>query len=185
MPDKAWITMIDEQDADEALAAAYAECASRDIGKVGHIFKIQGLNPTSMLAHHALYQALMYGHSPLTRIQREMIASVVSAVNGCEYCLHHREAILRRWMENDPLVDQIVHGDTHAPIDPQDRAMLDFAVKLARTPNEMTQADVEILRAAGFDDRAILDIAQIAAYYAFTNRLSNGLGLELEDYFDT
>jgi uncharacterized peroxidase-related enzyme len=183
MTDKAWITMIAEEDADEKLTAAYAECADRATGIVGHIFKIQSLNPPSMLAHHALYQALMFGRSPLTRIQREMIASVVSAINGCEYCLHHRTTILSRWLEDDALVEQIVHDHAHAPIDPQDRAMLDFAAKLTRTPGEMTQADVEALRAVGFDDQAILDIVQIAAYYAFTNRLSKGLGLALEDFF--
>jgi uncharacterized peroxidase-related enzyme len=185
MPDKAWITMIDEEEADEDLAAAYAECADRATGKVGHIFMIQSLNTPSLLAHHTLYQVLMFGRSPLTRIQREMIATVVSAANKCAYCLHHRSTILRRWLENDTLVDQIVKDHAKAHIDLPDRAILDFAIKLTLTPDEMTETDVQALRDAGFDDRAILDIVQIVAYYAFTNRLSNGLGLELEDFFDS
>ena len=61
--------------------------------------------------------------------------------------------------------------------------MLDYATKLTRTPWEMCQADVEQLRAAGFDDRAILDIAQVVAYYAYVNRIADGLGVSLESYW--
>ena len=64
-----------------------------------------------------------------------------------------------------------------------DRAMLVFVVKLTLTPAEMTREDSEALRGAGFDDTAILDITQVAAYYAYVNRLADGLGVELEDYW--
>jgi len=65
------------------------------------------------------------------------------------------------------------------------RAMLAFAVKLTRTPAEMTAADVESLRASGFDDRAIHDICAIVAYFAFVNRMADGLGVELEPRFSS
>ena len=58
--------------------------------------------------------------------------------------------------------------------------MLDYAVKLTRRPGDMNEADVSSLRAKGFDDRAIHDICAIAAYYAFVNRIADGLGVELE-----
>lgn len=61
--------------------------------------------------------------------------------------------------------------------------MLDFSIKLTSTPWEMTRADVEALRAAGFNDRAILDIAQVTAYDAFVNRLADGLGVPLEGFW--
>lgn len=61
--------------------------------------------------------------------------------------------------------------------------MLDYVAKLTRTPWEMVEADVEALRAAGFDDRSILDIAQVTAYYAYVNRIADGLGVSLEDYW--
>ena len=60
--------------------------------------------------------------------------------------------------------------------------MLDYAVRLTREPWSMTEADVEALREAGFEDRAILDIAQVTAYYAYVNRLADGLGVELEPW---
>jgi len=70
-----------------------------------------------------------------------------------------------------------------ATITPSDRAMLDYAAKLTLTPWEMEETDVERLRTAGFDDTAILDLVQITGYYAFVNRLADGLGVELEDFW--
>lgn len=59
--------------------------------------------------------------------------------------------------------------------------MLDYAVKLTKTPSEIVRRDVEGLREVGFDDRAIHDICAITAYYAFVNRIADGLGVELEE----
>lgn len=67
-----------------------------------------------------------------------------------------------------------------APIDADDRAMLEYADKLTRTPAAMTRQDVDALRQAEFSDAAILDICQVTAYFAFVNRLAEGLGVELE-----
>jgi uncharacterized peroxidase-related enzyme len=61
-----------------------------------------------------------------------------------------------------------------------DRAMLDFAVKLAREPRAMTRGDVEALRAAGFSDTAIHDVVQITGFFAYYNRLADGLGIDPE-----
>lgn len=67
-----------------------------------------------------------------------------------------------------------------APLTPADRAMLDFAVKLAREPRAVTRADVDALRAAGFDDTAVHDIVQITGFFSYYNRLADGLGIEPE-----
>ncbi len=61
--------------------------------------------------------------------------------------------------------------------------MLDYAAKLTLTPTAVTEADVIALRNVGFNDRAILDIAVITAYYAYVNRIADGLGVSLEDYW--
>ena len=72
-------------------------------------------------------------------------------------------------------------GDARAAqVAPADRAMLDYALKLTATPSAMSAEDVRRLRQAGFDDRAIHDICAITAYYAFVNRIADGLGVELE-----
>lgn len=71
-----------------------------------------------------------------------------------------------------------------ASLTPEDRAMLDYVAKLTLTPWEMEESDVTALREKGFNDTAILDMNQVAGYYAFVNRLSDGLGVELENFWD-
>jgi uncharacterized peroxidase-related enzyme len=81
------------------------------------------------------------------------------------------------------LVAQIKEDYTRADLEPADRAMLDYVVKLTRTPGDVTAADVQALREVGFDDRAILDVVQLTAYFAFVDRLADGLGLAVEDFW--
>jgi alkylhydroperoxidase family enzyme len=85
MPEAAWITTVDEQEASGDVAEAYLQAADRATGHVAHILKVHSLNPRSLLAHRSLYRILMFGRSPLERYQREMIGTVVSALNGCHY----------------------------------------------------------------------------------------------------
>lgn len=80
----------------------------------------------------------------------------------------------------DELLGALGSDYRRASLAAAERAMLDYAVKLTRAPGEMTAADVDRLRAAGFDDRAIHDVCAITAYYAFVNRIADGLGVELE-----
>ena len=81
---------------------------------------------------------------------------------------------------NDVLVDAISRDYREAGLDGADRAMLDFAAKLTLTPQGMEAADIEDLRLHGFDDLAIHDIVVVTSYYAFVNRVADGLGVELE-----
>lgn len=86
MPDDvAWIKTIPEGEADGSLAEAYQKSADPQTGDVDHIMKTHSLNPQSLFDHFYLYKTLMYGKSPLTRPQREMIAVVVSCINKCKY----------------------------------------------------------------------------------------------------
>jgi uncharacterized peroxidase-related enzyme len=94
---------------------------------------------------------------------------------------HHGEA-LRRLTRDDALVAQLKEDYRHASLNSPDRAMLDYVVKLTEEPSAMTEEDVETLREGGFEDRAILDIAQVTAYFAFVTRLADGLGVKTEGY---
>lgn len=85
--------------------------------------------------------------------------------------------------DNTELVAQLEDDYTTASLSVQDKAMLDYAAKLTRTPWDMQESDVTHLAELGFDDRAILDIAQVTAYYAYVNRIADGLGVSLEDYW--
>ena len=102
--------------------------------------------------------------------------------------MHHHGAGLRRILTakkvdeaaQDALVDALGSDFSQADLSEPDRAMLDYVAKLTLTPSEMAVTDVEGLRQRGFDDRAIHDICAIAAYFAFVNRIADGLGVELE-----
>ncbi len=84
-------------------------------------------------------------------------------------------------MTDDPeLVEALAEDYRKASLPEADRAMLDYVAKVTREPWATEATDIEALREAGFDDRAILDVCQVASYYAFVNRLADGLGVELE-----
>lgn len=81
----AWIKTVAESAAGGQLKRAYQRAGDAKTGHVDHIMKIHSLHPASLVDHLHLYKTLMYGDSPLSRIQREMIAVVVSAINRCKY----------------------------------------------------------------------------------------------------
>jgi uncharacterized peroxidase-related enzyme len=82
--------------------------------------------------------------------------------------------------DQEGFLASLISDHQKAELPAPDRSMLDYAVKLTRTPGDITQEDVESLRAQGFEDLAIHDICAITAYYAFVNRIADGLGVELE-----
>jgi uncharacterized peroxidase-related enzyme len=90
----------------------------------------------------------------------------------------------RSAVEAEALVHVLAEDFRRADVTPADRAMLDYVGKLTRDPAAITERDVRELRDAGFDDRGIHDICAVAAYYAFVNRIADGLGVELEPRFD-
>ena len=98
--------------------------------------------------------------------------------------MSHHGAGLRQLTNDETLVAALKKDYRTADLSDADRGMLDYAVKLTLEPWAMKPTDVEGLKALGFDETAVLDIVQVAAYYAFVNRLADGLGVELEDRWD-
>ena len=177
----AWIDIINEEKAEGGLKDQYADLVE-PWGGVDNILKIHSLNPASLAAHVHLYKTIMYGKSPIHRTDREMIAVVVSAINHCYYWIvHHGEGLLKL-TKNESLVSQLKSDYTQADISPAQMAMLEYAAKLTEHPADMISEDVERLRDVGFKDRAILDINQVVAYFAYVNRVVDGLGVDLEDF---
>lgn len=97
--------------------------------------------------------------------------------------LHHRRG-LRRLLHDDELLEQIETDWREALLSQSRTAMLEYAVKLTRSPAEMSRSDVQALRGAGFTDRDILDIAEVTAYYAYANRIADGLGVIEEPWIN-
>ena len=86
-------------------------------------------------------------------------------------------------LKNDDLLAAIDEDWTSAPLGDARRAMLEYAVKLTRSPGDMSADDVEALHRAGFTDRDVLDICEVTAYYAYVNRIADGLGVTVEDWY--
>ena len=146
------------------------------LGFVPNVLRVMALRPQHLVKWWAYMQELMTGQSGLTKAQREMIAVVVSVENRCHYCVVSHAAALRKLTGDPVLSDQIATNYRYAPLEPGERAMLDYALKLTADSSSCTEGDVDELREAGWSDEDILDIAQVAAMFNFTNRLASGLG---------
>ncbi len=176
----AWIRVIDEAEAQGKLKECYDEI-KKARGKVANIMKVHSLHPEAMLAHLNLYKTIMFGPSGLSRRQRELLATVVSALNRCAYCVRHHAEALRAYIKDESFVEQVQRDYTQVSLDAKDRAMLDYAQKLTRSPAQVTREDTEQLRHAGFRDEEILSIALIVSYFNFVNRVALGLGVEFSE----
>jgi uncharacterized peroxidase-related enzyme len=129
--------------------------------------------------HHAFatFGELMAPDLPLTRRQHEMIATVVSVTNRTPYCSLSHAEFLRRVTADDALVEAIRRDYRTAPIDDRDKVMLEYAEQITRDATGVTDAHHARLRAAGFDDRGILQITLIAAWFNYINRVADALGV--------
>lgn len=111
--------------------------------------------------------------SGLSKTEREMIVVATSAANDCLYCVVAHGAILRVRAKDPQLADRIAVNWRSAPLDGRQRAILDFAVKLARTPELIEERDIAILRSSGLPDEDIWDVGAITALFAASNRLAH------------
>lgn len=175
----AYIRVIDEDEAEGKLFEVYDHIQSTR-GRVSNVLRIQSLDPKALRAHLDLYLALVYGRGPLSRRQRELIAVVVSAVNDCKYCIVHHGEALNQYAKDPAWVDAVAADPSGAEMPADERALADYAISLTTAPGKEREAAVKALRKAGFDDEAILQATEIAAYFNFVNRLVSGLGVEVE-----
>src|SRR4051794_21662399 len=159
----------------EDVATLFAKAETK-LGFVPNVLRVMAFRPTHLLRWFAHYDDLMRGESGLSKAQREMIAVVVSAANRCNYCVVSHSAAVRVETGDPQLADFLATNYRHAPLEPRDRAMLDFAYKLTKASDEVEEDDLEELRRLGFSDEEVFDIAEVAAMFNFTNRLASAFG---------
>lgn len=155
----------------------YAEPVLPIDDEIAGIVASHSLIPDALHHAFATFGALMSPDLPLTRRQHEMIATVVSVTNRCYYCSTSHLEFLRRVTLDDALVDALRLDFRTAPIDERDRLMLEYAAQITRDATQITGGHQEGLRAAGFDDRGILQITLIAAWFNYINRVADALGV--------
>lgn len=151
-------------------------------GKLADIHMIQSLNPESLLAHMDLYMTIMFGESPLSREQRELMAVVVSVANNCVYCQKHHCVALNNYWRNSERIRQLVQNFQLADLSLKDKLLCQFAQELTNDPgNTGKESQIKILRQNGFDDRSILDATLVIAYFNFVNRIVLALDVQPEN----
>lgn len=171
-----WLPVPDESSLDEDIRALF-ERAQERLGFVPNVFRVYAFRPEHFRRWRSHFTEVTVGESEITPTEREMIAVAVSNENHCLYCLTSHGAGLRVALGDGVLGDRITLDYRRAGLDERTTAMLDYAVKITKNPVECSEADIERLRAAGFSDQAIFDIAETAAMYNFTNRLAAATGM--------
>jgi uncharacterized peroxidase-related enzyme len=155
-----------------AMAAFFQNCEEK-LGFVPNVMKAFSFDMAKLEAFVAYRNDLMLGGSGLSVLEREMIATVVSAQNRCFYCLTAHGAAVRKLAGDAVLGEMMAMNYRSARLSKRQRAMLDFAVKLTAESWSIEESDRARLRGAGFSDRDVWDIAAVAAFYNMTNRLAS------------
>lgn len=178
-----WIKRIPPAEANGKLADIYRRIGGAG-GQVDNILTAHSLRPHTLEGHMALYKSVLhhFGNTVDKRIL-ELVGVAVSRVNGCAYCVEHHFAGFRRLLGDDAkalaIRAALEAGEVGREVDVRTLAALRYAEKLARAPADMAQGDIAALRAAGYEDGEILEINQVAAYFAYANRTVLGLGVSL------
>ena len=174
-----YIDVIQHEEAEGELKEIYDHLV-KTRGKLAEVHKIQSLNPPTIMHHMEFYLSVMFGKSPLKRVQREMIAVVVSKANDCDYCQqHHAEAVQHYW-KDESKVNQLKDDYTQVDLSAVDLELCYLAWNMTKTPNwTEKESRIEKLKSLGLEDRAVLDAMLVISYFNFVNRMVLGLGVEL------
>ena len=155
----------------ERQEAYFAKCEEK-LGMIPNVLKAYAFSPVKLQAFADMYNDLMLGESALSKLEREMVAVVVSSANRCYYCLTAHGAAVRQLSGNPELGEMMVMNWRAADLDARQTAMLAFAWKLTREPDSIVEADRQALRDAGFSDRDIWDIASVVGFFNMSNRVA-------------
>lgn len=178
-------TALDLPQVDPLPAATqkYFDICTEKLGMVPNVLQAHAFSIEKLNAFTGLYNELMLADSGLTKLEREMIAVVVSSINRCFYCLTAHGAAVRE-LSGDPILgEQLVMNYRTAELDARQRAMLDFTALLTSASYTVEEAHRQGLRDVGFSDRDIWDIINVAAFFNMTNRVASGTAMVPNDEY--
>ena len=166
-----------------AATQKYFDICTDKLGMVPNVLQAHAFSIEKLNAFTGLYNELMLADSGLTKLEREMIAVVVSSINRCFYCLTAHGAAVRELSGNPILGEQLVMNYRTAELDARQRAMLDFTALLTSARYTVEEAHRQSLRDVGFSDRDIWDIINVAAFFNMTNRVASGTAMVPNDEY--
>ena len=156
---------------------AYFDICVEKLGMVPNVLRAYAFDVDKLNAISGLYNDLMLAPSGLSKLEREMIAVVVSSINKCFYCLVAHGAAVRA-LSGDPILgEQMVMNWRVAALDDRQHAMLAFAEKVTVESAKIEEIDRQALRDVGFTDRDIWDIASVVGFFNMSNRLASATGM--------
>ena len=180
----AWIRMIEDADATGAVKEMYDRVRTPH-GTVDNVMRAHSLRPHTMEGHLVLYKSVL--HNPANTLPLwflEVVASYTSMANDCAYSLTHHFANASRLLGDaaraEAIREALAAGAPERVFDGKELALLRYAHKLTTAVGRMEQADADALHDAGCDDGEILEVNQVCAYFNYSNRLLNGLGVTTE-----
>ena len=182
--DKVMALDLSPAELDEAMKVYFAKCQEK-LGFIPNVLRAYSFDLAKLKAFVAMSDDLMLGKSGLSKIEREMIAVVVSCANHCHYCLVAHGAVLRKLTGDPMLAETMVANYRAAVLDARTRAMLDFCWKLTETPWEVGEEDRAALRKAGFSDRDIWDISAVAGFFNMSNRVASATDMRPNTAYHT
>ena len=177
----AWIKLIDYDDSTGPLRALYDRVKGPN-NNIDNVMKAHGLRPHTMEGHSALYKSVLHHAGNTTPVWfLECLGIYTSLSNRCDYSVAHHFAGLSRLLNDASKAERIYRalaaGQPELSFEGKQLALLRYVRKLTLTPGDMVEADVVALRTAGCDDGEILEANQVCAYFNYSNRLLNGLGV--------
>ncbi|HSM37985.1 MAG TPA: peroxidase-related enzyme, partial [Candidatus Limnocylindrales bacterium] len=168
-----WIRLVDYAGSTGRLRQVYDRVRGPR-GEIDNILAVHSLRPHTLSGHMALYKnVLHHTANSLPTWLLELIGIAVSGLNGCDYCVDHHAAGMRRLLGDDATTDRLlaaIRSRDYRAIGPREAAMLAYAKRLTLDPASVTEADLEPMRAAGLDDGEILEVNQVVAYFSYANR---------------
>ena len=163
--------------------ARYFQICEEKLGLVPNVLRAHAFDIDKLDAFTALYNTLMLAPSGLSKLEREMIAVVVSSANRCWYCQVAHGAAVRALSGDPALGEAMVMNYRVADLSPRQRAMLDFAVKVTQASATIEEPDRQALRDHGFSDRDIWDIANVAGFFNMSNRVASATDMAPNDAY--
>ena len=161
----------------------YFDICVEKLGMVPNVLKANAFDIDKLNAFTNMYNDLMLAPSGLSKLEREMVAVVVSSINKCFYCLVAHGAAVRQLSGNPQLGEMLVMNYRVAPLDDKQRAMLDFAARMTTASAEIEETDRQRLRDVGFSDRDIWDIANVTGFFNMSNRVASATGMVPNDEY--
>lgn len=159
----------------------YFDICDEKLGMVPNVLKAHAFDIAKLNAFTAMYNELMLAGSGLSKLEREMIAVVVSSINKCFYCLTAHGAAVRQLSGDPKLGEMLVMNWRVADLPYRQRAMLSFVEKMTKASADIAEYDREALRDAGFSERDIWDIANVAGFFNMTNRVASATDMRPND----